>query len=146
MDYTWTCSCYGRTFDTLPMDYGFAGPSNWFGPSEAERSTRAKLTNDVCVIDGKEHYIQGCLEIPVSDSSETLIWGVWVSVSEESFRYILDRWNSPIPRRRAATFWMALHLDKRLPGTTRDPVPCISAVRQFTPAHCSTTNRLSLGN
>lgn len=112
VDHTWTCSCCGRTFDTLPMDYGFAGPRNWFGLPEAERSTRAKLTDDICVIDEEEHYIRGCLEIPVSDSSETLIWGVWVSVSGESFRYILDRWNSPIPEDEPPRFgWLCTWID-----------------------------------
>ena len=64
MDHRWTCSCCGRTFDSLPMDYGFAGPRNWFALSEAERPTRAKLTDDLCIIDGKEHYVRGCLEAP----------------------------------------------------------------------------------
>ena len=96
MDHTWTCSCCGRTFDTIPMDYGSTAPRNWFGLSEAERLTRAKLTDDTCVIDETEHYVRGCVEIPVSDTSESLVWGVWVSVSPESFRYILERWNSSI--------------------------------------------------
>src|SRR5712671_5749371 len=54
MDHTWTCGCCGRTFDTLPMDYGFAAPRNWFGLPEAERATRAKLTDDICTIDDTE--------------------------------------------------------------------------------------------
>jgi hypothetical protein len=108
VDHTWMCSCCGRTFDTLPMDYGFAAPGNWFGLPEAERSTRAELTGDICVIDGNEHYIRGCLEIPVFDSSETFIWGVWVSVSEESFQYILGRWTSPIPEDEPPRFgWLS---------------------------------------
>jgi hypothetical protein len=78
------------------MDYAFAAPRNWFGLTEAERATRAKLTADICTIDGKEHYVRGCLEIPVSDCSESLISGVWVAVSEDSLRYILSNWNAQI--------------------------------------------------
>jgi len=94
------------------MSYGFSAPRNWFGLSEADRSTRATLTEDVCVIDETEHYVRGCVEIPVSDSAESLVWGVWVSVSRESFRYILDRWNSPIPEDEPPRFgWLCTWID-----------------------------------
>lgn len=79
------------------MAYGYTAPANWFGLPEAERATRPKLTDDTCIIDETERYVRGCLEIPVSDSAESLVFGVWVSVSEESLRYILDHWNAPIP-------------------------------------------------
>jgi hypothetical protein len=78
------------------MDYAFSAPDNWFALTEAERAARAKLSPDLCMIDGVQHYVRGCLEIPVSDTKETFVWGVWVSVSEKSLRYILDRWTSPI--------------------------------------------------
>jgi hypothetical protein len=94
------------------MSYGFAAPRNWFGLSDAERSTRARLTEDVCVIDETEHYVRGCVEIPVSDSAESLVWGVWVSVSRESFRYIHDRWDSPIPEDEPPRFgWLCTWID-----------------------------------
>ena len=73
-----------------------SAPGNWFALSEAERATRAKLSADVCVIDGKEFYIRGCIEIPVAGCSDVFVWGVWVSVSEESFRYIYEHWDAPI--------------------------------------------------
>ena len=91
-------------FHALPMAYGFAAPRSWFGLPEAERATRATLTDDVCTIDDTERYIRGCLEIPVSGSSESLVWGVWVSVSEESLRYILARRVSPISQDEAPRF------------------------------------------
>ena len=78
------------------MDYGAKAPENWLGLPEAERATRAKLSADVCIIDQKEFYVRGCVEIPVLDSAEIFVWGVWVSVSEESFRYIHEKWDSPI--------------------------------------------------
>jgi hypothetical protein len=96
MNHAWTCSCCGRSFDTLPMNYGFAAPRNWLALSEAERTARALLTEDICTIDDAEYYVRGCLEIPVSGGSESLVWGVWVSVSEESFRDIMARWDAPI--------------------------------------------------
>jgi hypothetical protein len=108
VDLIWTCSCCGQRFNTLPMDYAFAAPRNWFGLTEAERTTRAKLTADFCTIDENEHYVRGCLEIPVSDSSESLIWGVWASVSEDSLHYILTRWNEQIAEDEPPRFgWLS---------------------------------------
>jgi hypothetical protein len=93
------------------MDYSVAAPRNWFGLPEAERSARARLTDDVCIIDGREYYIRGCLEVPVSDISEYFIWGVWVSVSLESFRYIHDRWDAVIAEDEPPRFgWLSTWL------------------------------------
>ena len=37
------------------------------------------------MIDRSSFFVRGCLEIPVRDAAEPLIWGVWVSLSEKSF-------------------------------------------------------------
>ena len=37
-------------------------------------------------IDEKFFFIRGCLEIPVEDEDERFSWGVWVSLSESSFK------------------------------------------------------------
>jgi hypothetical protein len=44
------------------------------------------LTEDGCVIDEKEFYLKGLLELPVQGSSDRFVWGVWLSVSEESLK------------------------------------------------------------
>src|SRR5262249_12728714 len=94
------------------MDYGFSAPRNWFALAEAERATRAKLSDDICIIDNTERYVRGCLEIPVRDSAEIFVWGVWVSVSEESLRYILAHWDSPIPEDEPPRFgWLCNWID-----------------------------------
>ncbi len=97
MERGWTCCCCGRAFDTRPINFAFYGPINWFGLPDSERPTRSNLTDDISIIDGVERCVRGWVEIPVSDSPESLVWGVWVSVSEESLKYILARWESPIP-------------------------------------------------
>jgi hypothetical protein len=78
------------------MNYSVAAPRNWFGLTEEERTSRTKLSDDVCIIDDCEYYIHGCLEIPVLDNSENLIFGVWVSVSKESLLYFMDQWDARI--------------------------------------------------
>ena len=37
------------------------------------------------MIDRASFFIRGCLEIPVLGADEPLVWGVWVSLSEQSF-------------------------------------------------------------
>src|SRR5580698_8102813 len=97
MDYRWTCSCCGTVFDTLPMAYAMEGPANWFAVPEAERTARVRKDSDLCVIDDREFYVHGRIEIPVHGCDDRFTLGVWVSVSEESFRYILDKWTAEIP-------------------------------------------------
>jgi hypothetical protein len=97
MDYRWTCSCCGTTFDTLPMDYAHRAPDAWVALSEAERSTRAKLDSNLCAIDQREFYVRGCIEVPVPECDDIFAWGVWASVPKESFWYILDKWTAEIP-------------------------------------------------
>ena len=90
------------------MDYAAAAPRNWFGLPEDERATRATLTDDICIIDGVERYIRGCLEVPVLGRSENFVWGVWVSISEKSLERILATWNGPVVEDEAPRFgWLS---------------------------------------
>jgi hypothetical protein len=97
MDYRWTCSCCGTTFETLPMDYAYRAPDAWVALPEAERSTRAKLDSNLCAIDRREFYVRGCIEVRVPECDDFFAWGVWVSVPKDSFWYILDKWTAEIP-------------------------------------------------
>ena len=56
-----------------------------FDIPELERHDRTKLDSDVCLIDRKDIYVRGCLEIPIVGHDDHFTWGVWVSVSKESF-------------------------------------------------------------
>jgi hypothetical protein len=127
VDFTWTCSCCGRRFNTLSMHYAFAAPRNWFGLTEAERTIRAKLSEDVCIIDGKEYYVRGCLEIPVLDSSEILVLGVWISVSEDSFRYICSKWDAEIAEDEPPRFGWLCNWIKGYPEP--DEIACAVFIR-----------------
>jgi hypothetical protein len=96
MDHTWVCACCGKQFDTLPMSYAVLAPRNWFALPEAERATRAQLSDDLCTIDNSEHYVRGCIEIPIIGATGTFVWGVWASISEQSLRRIQELWSAPI--------------------------------------------------
>jgi hypothetical protein len=51
----------------------------------AQRKRRCRLTEDLCVIDGKHFFIYGSLEIPIDGHPDPFIWGVWVSLSKRDF-------------------------------------------------------------
>lgn len=86
MRLSWTCHCCGKSYDTLPLNYAAKAPAYWFRLPEHEREARAVLTEDFCTIDGQDHFIRACLEIPILGQEERLVWGIWVSLSEVSIR------------------------------------------------------------
>ena len=107
MDYAWTCRCCGKQYNTLPLDYAIDAPDHWAQIPEAERHLRGRIDSDLCVIDNKDHFVRGCLEIPILDFDNHFTWGVWVSVSRESFTRILDLWNAPVVENEPPKFgWL----------------------------------------
>jgi hypothetical protein len=96
MDHIWTCRCCGKQYDTLPMSYAPVAPDLWMSIPEAERGERGELTSDTCVIDGKYFFVLGCLEIPVTGCQDRFNWGVWVSVSQQSFNRIGELWDAEL--------------------------------------------------
>ena len=86
------CNKCGEYHDHLPMEFGANAPALYNNIPEAERKSRCDLTDDLCIIDENHFFIRGCLELPVIDSDEPLIWGVWCSLSEESFQRTSEIW------------------------------------------------------
>ena len=95
MDHAWTCRCCGKQFSSLPLDYACTAPDNWFQIPEEERQQHGRLSSDVCMIDQKDIFVRGCLEIPIIGQDDQFVWGVWVSVSKESFLRIDELWDAP---------------------------------------------------
>jgi hypothetical protein len=96
MDHAWTCACCGKQFNTLPLDFAIKAPHNWFGIPEEERAKRVELTRDICIIDGEERYVRGCLEIPVQGLGDNFAYGVWVSLSEQSLLRFRELWDAEV--------------------------------------------------
>jgi hypothetical protein len=94
MDHAWTCRCCGKQFNTLPVDFACEAPDAWCALTEAERAQRGKLDSELCRPD--DHlFVRGCLEIPIIGENERFAWGVWVSLSQQSFERILESWSAP---------------------------------------------------
>ena len=113
MERIWTCQCCGKQFDTLLTDYAFAAPDQWYSISEDERDNRAKRDTDVCIIENKDIFVRGCIEIPIIGTNERFVWGVWVSVSRDSFKRIVELWNADVIESESPKFgWLCNNISE----------------------------------
>lgn len=78
------CSACDMWHEGMPS-FGNDKPLYYYCIPEEERSTRCQLTQETCIVDDTYFFVQGCIEIPVSNTPEPFIWGVWVSLSATSF-------------------------------------------------------------
>jgi hypothetical protein len=95
MEHAWTCRCCGKQFSTILLDMAFKAPDHWFQIPEDERESLGRLDSDVCFIE-KDIFVRGVLEIPIIGLDEHFRWGVWVSVSLESFKRMLELWTADV--------------------------------------------------
>ncbi len=87
------CHECGQYHEGIP-DFGWDYPIEYLTIPKIERSTRVKLDSNTCIIDDKWFFVQGCIEIHVHGSDEPFIWGVWVSLSEQSFNTFCEVFNA----------------------------------------------------
>ena len=109
----WRCHRCGEEHDGLPLDWAFDKPTYWDGP----RRSGDFLTDDLCVWTddaGKANYfIRGLVEIPVLGDDVGFCYGVWSSLSEQSFGRVYELWDDPARVDEPAYFgW----LSNSLPG------------------------------
>jgi hypothetical protein len=109
----WTCSRCGAEHEGIPLDWAYDAPAYW----EGEKSEVDSLTEDLCTLRDDEpkvnFFIRGVLEIPIEGASERLGYGVWSTLSEDSFRRVVDLWDDPARTEEPPYFgW----LSNSLPG------------------------------
>ena len=78
------CASCGAVHEGIPS-FGWDFPAQYLAIPEGERLRRVILSDDACVIDDEWFFIRGCLEIQVRGYHEPLSYGVWLSLSRESF-------------------------------------------------------------
>ena len=83
-EFTFNCSCCGEIHEGIPT-FGADYPIAVLHVPENEREQRVDLGSDDCVIDDKDFYVRGCIEIPVHGYEDPFVWGAWVSLSKESY-------------------------------------------------------------
>jgi hypothetical protein len=91
---SWKCQACGLEHESIPLCFGIEAPWRALVP-ENEYAQRVDLTFDQCVVDGKNFFVRGHIEIPILDYPEPLAFSVWSSLSENSFIHMSERWDSP---------------------------------------------------
>lgn len=92
--FAFTCSCCGQRHEGSPS-FGYKAPAYYDSLSQEEKQSIAELGDDLCRIEhsgGTYYFARVVLEIPIRGVSEPFLWGVWVSLSRESFEKYTSTW------------------------------------------------------
>lgn len=95
--FSYKCVTCSKIHEGSPS-YGFATPWHYDTLSGDQRSN-AKLSEDVCLIEDTDHvdcFIRVCLEVPIIGVDQPFLWGVWISVSVDSFERYHETWDHPV--------------------------------------------------
>lgn len=76
------------------MCLGADAPALWYTLPESERTSRALLSSDQCVIDNEHFFVRGRILLPIENSNNSFTWLVWVSLSANSFERISQLWET----------------------------------------------------
>ena len=82
------CATCGKTHSDLPS-IGFEVPFHYDILSEKDKEEIALINEDLCRIEHAtqtDYFIRAVLQIPIIDHEQTLDYGIWVSVSEKTFK------------------------------------------------------------
>ena len=75
--------------------FGADAPYHYHEVAPEERSKRCDLGSDDCVIDEEFFFVRGCLDIPVLGQEERFSYGIWVSLSKDSFHQFIRYFDKP---------------------------------------------------
>lgn len=128
------CADCGELHCGSPV-FGYDRPQLYHNVPEGEREARVKLSPDLCTIQMYEpgtglerthYFIRTTLDIPIHGAEHPFSWGVWVSVSEKSFRDYVATYNDDQTGKGcygALTVAMPYYR-RNQPGTPYETIPC----------------------
>jgi hypothetical protein len=96
--FAFTCTCCGKVHEGSPS-LAFSAPWHYSTLSEEQRSAMATIDSDLCTIthdEGTDYFVRCVLEISIDGVSEPFTWGVWVSLSEKSFKRYVETTDDPV--------------------------------------------------
>jgi hypothetical protein len=67
------CTTCGEEHDDLPH-IGSAAPYQW--SDQLAKDPQSLLTEDLCIIKGRDYFVRGVIEIRVHDYEHEFAWGV----------------------------------------------------------------------
>lgn len=68
-------------------------PALWYMLPESQRTSRALLSADQCVVDNEHFFVRGRIPLPVVNSDDSFIWLAWVSLSAKNFERMGELWD-----------------------------------------------------
>jgi len=92
--FEFTCNECGQIHRGLAA-WHFEAPLQALAIPQADLEARIALTEDDCVIDEREFYLKGLLELPVHGVGDPFVLGIWLSVSAESYRRFASVFDDP---------------------------------------------------
>ena len=90
------CSKCGQEHEGRPA-IAFDSPDHYYDLSDEDKTSMASLTGDFCVIkyeDQTDRFIRTVIHQKVNDDCQTLDYGVWVSLSEKSYKDYYDNYDN----------------------------------------------------
>ena len=93
----YTCSKCGKVHEEWPA-LAFDSPTSYNVLPESVKQEIGELTGDFCTVQHSEQtdrFIRGTLTIKVNDHCENLEYGVWVSLSPESYQDYSEHFRKP---------------------------------------------------
>ena len=94
-EYSFTCTCCGKTYNEVPLCFGSEYPDYYFTVPSDERKDRVELFESLCVVDESHFFHRGRITIPILDYHENLTFNVCTAISKENFEIRNDLWNDP---------------------------------------------------
>ncbi len=85
------CPICGREHTELPH-IGSDAPLQW--SDSFKDDPNSLLTKDLCIIEGRDYFVHGVIEIPVHDYKHEFGWGVWVSHKKENFEIYRENFDT----------------------------------------------------
>lgn len=85
------CGTCGKWHEGLPLDYGYDHPDYW--SESLKGSVGCFLNSDLCVIEKRDYFVRGLIEIPILGSERSFRWGVWTSLSKPNLDKMVKLWN-----------------------------------------------------
>ena len=108
-DVGFRCRKCGEWHEELPFSYHALAPAYW--AKYLAEDAESELAEDQCVIRGEAYFVRGLVRLPVADMDGEFDWGVWASLSEQSFMRMSELWFQEGRESEPAAFgWLATEL------------------------------------
>jgi hypothetical protein len=91
-DTSYLCHTCGKRHDEIPLSFAADFPDPYVDLNREDRENRARISSDQCIIDSEQFYLRGCLELPIIDSDDIFLWGLWGRIHEKDFDTIHEFW------------------------------------------------------